>query len=205
LFDPTDGVNVSSLGSSSSGVGGVVVGVLPPMAGGVLGSAVSGVDSLMETSSVAPLLSMWKLNNPKAISKPPDLAKIAPVKLGMGSTVVAAGESKSRAGVRLVMLGDAMSTTVDPVMSTMFADDVVLMTAGTAMPTMVVIAVSTSMQMLMSGVDEAMLTLIDGAESTAVADDKLLNLVGVVWSAMVGEGTGESVDPDPIVPTVGAN
>jgi hypothetical protein len=102
------------------------------------------------------------------------------------------------------MLGDAMSTMVDPVMSTMFADDVVLMTTGTAMPTMVVIAVSMSMLMLMSGVDEAMLTLIDGAELMAVADDELSNLVGVVRSTMVGEGTGESVDPDPVVPTVGA-
>jgi hypothetical protein len=59
------------------------------------------------------------LNSLKAISKPPDLAEIAPVKLEMGSTVVAAGESKSRAGVRSAMLDDAMSTTVDPVMSTL--------------------------------------------------------------------------------------
>jgi hypothetical protein len=29
--------------------------------------------------------------------------------------------------------------------------------------------------------------------------------VGEAMSTMVGEGAGESVDPDPIVPTVGAN
>jgi hypothetical protein len=96
-----------------------------------------------------------------------------------------------------------MSTTVDPVMSTMVADDVALMTAGTAMPTMVVGAVS--MPMSMSMVDKMMLMSMDGAESTAVADVEPSNLVGVARSAMVGEGAGKSVDPDPVIPTVDAN
>jgi hypothetical protein len=43
------------------------------------------------------------------------------------------------------------------------------------------------------------------AESTAIADVEPLNPVGVERSAMVGEGAGESVDPDPVVPIVGAN
>jgi hypothetical protein len=38
-----------------------------------------------------------------------------------------------------------------------------------------------------------------------MADDEPSNLVDVVRLAMVGEGVGESVDPDPVVPTVGAN
>jgi hypothetical protein len=38
-----------------------------------------------------------------------------------------------------------------------------------------------------------------------MADDEPSNLVGVVRLAMVGEGAGESIDPDPVVPTVGAN
>jgi hypothetical protein len=41
------------------------------------------------------------------------------------------------------------------------------------------------------------------AESTAMAEPS--NLVDVVRLSMVGEGAGESVDPDPVVPTVGAN
>jgi hypothetical protein len=98
-----------------------------------------------------------------------------------------------------------MSTMVNPVMSTMVVGDVALMTAGTAMPMMVVGAMSMSMPMSMLVVDEAMLMSMGGAESTTVADDEPSNLVGVVRSAMVGEGAGESVDPDPIVPTVGAN
>jgi hypothetical protein len=141
------------------------------------------------------------LNSPKAISKPPDLAEIAPVKLETGSMVVAAGELKLRAGVRSAMLGIAMSMTVDPVMSTMVADDVALMTADAAVPTMVVGAVSTSMSM----VDEAMLMSMDGAELMAVADVEPSKLVGVARLVMVGEGASESVDPDPVVPTVGAN
>jgi hypothetical protein len=39
----------------------------------------------------------------------------------------------------------------------------------------------------------------------AIADDEPSNLVCVERLAMVGEGAGESVDPDPVVPTVGAN
>jgi hypothetical protein len=94
--------------------------------------------------------------------------------------------------VKLVMLGDTVSTTVDPVMSTMVAGDVASMTIGTAMSMMVVDAVSTSMP-------------IGGAESMAVADDEPSTLVGVERSAMVSEGADESVDPDPVIPTVGAN
>jgi hypothetical protein len=42
----------------------------------------------------------------------------------------------------------------------------------------------------------AELMMISGAAST---------MVGEVVSMMVGEGAGKSVDPDPVVPTVGAN
>jgi hypothetical protein len=38
-----------------------------------------------------------------------------------------------------------------------------------------------------------------------MADNEPLNLVDVVRLAMVVEEAGESVDPDPVVPTVGAN
>jgi hypothetical protein len=38
-----------------------------------------------------------------------------------------------------------------------------------------------------------------------MADEEPSNLVDAVGLAMVGEGAGESVDPDPVVPTVGAN
>jgi hypothetical protein len=38
-----------------------------------------------------------------------------------------------------------------------------------------------------------------------MADDEPSNLVDAVRLVMVDEGAGESVDPDPIVPTVGAN
>jgi hypothetical protein len=38
-----------------------------------------------------------------------------------------------------------------------------------------------------------------------MADDGLSNLVDAVRLSMVGKGAGESVDPDPVVPTVGAN
>jgi hypothetical protein len=105
---------------------------LPSIAGDVLGSAVGGVKSLTEISSATPSLFTWKLNSPKAISKPPVLAKTAPARLETGSMVVAAG-------VRSAMLGDAVSMMVDLVMSTMVAGRVASMTVGTAMPTVVVV------------------------------------------------------------------
>jgi hypothetical protein len=38
-----------------------------------------------------------------------------------------------------------------------------------------------------------------------MADDGPSNLVDAVRLSMVGEGAGESVDPDPVIPTVDAN
>jgi hypothetical protein len=91
LFDPTGGDEVSNLESFSDGISGVVVKGLPPIASGVLGSTTDGVNSLMEISSATPLPSTWKLNSPKAISKPSVLAEVDPVKLERGPTVVVAG------------------------------------------------------------------------------------------------------------------
>jgi hypothetical protein len=45
----------------------------------------------------------------------------------------------------------------------------------------------------------------DGAESMAVAGDEPSILVDASRSVMVGEGASETIDPDPIDPTVGAN
>jgi hypothetical protein len=201
LSDPTDGVEVSSLGSSSDGVGGVIVEEAPPIASDVLGSATGRVDSLMEISLAAPSSSTWKLNNPKAISKPPVLAEAVPVKLEMGSTVVVAEESMANSGVDSTMLSDAVSTTVDAMMSTMVVGEAVSTTVSAAMPMMVGDAVSMSMA------DDAMsMSMVVGdAESTAVAGDEPSILVDASRSMMVGEGAGESGDPDPIIPTVGAN
>jgi hypothetical protein len=56
-----------------------------------------------------------------------------------------------------------------------------------------------------SMVSGSMSVSIGDAESTAMADDEPSNLVGVERSAMDGEGANESVDPDPVVPMVGAN
>jgi hypothetical protein len=120
-----------------------------PIASGVLGSAAGGVESLMEISSATPSSSTWKLNSPKAISKPPVLAETVPVKLETGSTIAVAGESMASAEMKSATLGNVVSETVDPVISTMVAGGVASMTVGTAMPTMVVDAVVMSMLVLM--------------------------------------------------------
>jgi hypothetical protein len=59
----------------------------------------------------------------------------------------------------------------------------------------------------MSMADEAMsMSMVVGdAESTVVAGGEPSILVDVARSTMVGEGASESVDPDPVIPTVGAN
>jgi hypothetical protein len=109
------------------------------------------------------------------------------------------------AKTRSAMLGDAVSKMVDPVVSTMVASGEASMTIGTAMPMMVVDAVSTSMLVLMSMLVVSELMSIGGAESMPIADGEPSTLVGVKRSVMVGEGAGESIDPDPVVPTIGAN
>jgi hypothetical protein len=140
------------------------------------------------------------LNSPKAILKPPVFAETAPAGLEAGSM-----EAATR--VRSVMLGDAVLMIVDLAMSTLVSGGAVSMTVGTAMPMLIVDAVSMSMLALVSKlmVCGSMLVSIGDAESTTIVDDELSNLVGVERSVMVGEGAGESVDPDPVVPTVGAN
>jgi hypothetical protein len=83
-----------------------------------------------------------------------------------------------------MMVGKAVLTLVDAMMSTMVGDAVSMSMADNAM----------SMSMV-----------VGDAELTAVAGDELSILVDAGRSVMVGEGAGESVDPDPIVPIVSAN
>jgi hypothetical protein len=186
LFNPTDGVKVFSFHSSSNGASGAIVEGLPPTVGGVLVLAMGRAESLMEISSIAPSLSTQKLNSPKAMSKPPVTVETAPAVPEVGSTMVAAG-------VRPVVLGDAVLMTVDPAMSTSYSDGLASMMAGTAMPMMVSMVVSMSILALVS-------MMVDTAMSTTVS-----MVVSMSILALVGEGAGESVDPDPVVPTVGAN
>jgi hypothetical protein len=197
----------------SDGVGGVAVKVVSPIAGGVLGSATGGVDSLMEITLLASSLSTWKLNNPKAMSKPPVLVEAVPITLEMGSMVVVAGEWMANTGVDSTMLGDAVSM-VGAAMPMMVDDEVVSTMVGAAMPTMAGGVVSMLMSMSMADKATSMLMadevmsmsmVVGDAELTAVADDEPSTLVDVDRSAMVGEGAGESVDLDPIVPTVGTD
>jgi hypothetical protein len=111
------------------------------------------------------------------------------------------------AGVRSAVLGDAVSMMVDLAISTSVSHGVVSMTVGTVMPTLMIDAVSMSMLVLTSKLvmGESMSMPIGGAKSMAIADDELSTLVDVERSVMVGEGASESVDPDPVVPTDGAN
>jgi hypothetical protein len=194
-FDPTDGVEVSSLDFSSNGASGMVVEGLPSIAGGVLVSAAGGAQSLMDISSIAPSLSTRKLNSPKAISKPPVLAEVGHVRPEMGPmTHVAA---RSMTSPEAVVGSMPSMLTVDEAPSMM-----VSMTDG---------VLSMMMSLAVSMVDDALsmaVSMADGALSMAVsmADGALSMAVSMaVLMAMVGEGAGESVDPDPVVPTVGAN
>jgi uncharacterized membrane protein len=134
------------------------------------------------------------------MSKPPVTTETTPAGLEVVSMMVAAG-------VRSATLGDAVSMTVDLAMSTSVYDGTVSITAGAAMPTAVSMAVSMSILTLVSRlVVSGLVSMSNGdAESAAMADDEPSNLVDAVRLVVVDEGAGESVDPDPIVPTVGAN
>jgi hypothetical protein len=178
----------------------MVVEGLPSMVGDALGSSMGGVESLTKISSATLSLSTWKLNSLKAMSKPLVTIKTAPARLEAGSMMVVAG-------VKSAMLGYAVLMMVDLAMSTSVSDGMVSMMADIVMPTLMVDAVSKSMLTLVSKsmVNGWMLMSNGDAESKAMADDEPSNFVGVMRLAMVGEGAGESIDPDPVVPTVDAN
>jgi hypothetical protein len=123
------------------------------------------------------------------------------------------------------MVGEAVSTMVGEAMLMSMLCEAVSVIVGKAMSmSMVGEAVSTmvgeAMSMSMVGeavstmVGEAMSMSMGDAESTAVAVDEpttlgetneLMETIDAGESMMIGEGDGESVDPDPVVPTVGAN
>jgi hypothetical protein len=85
-FDPIDGVEIFSLDPSSDGASGMVIEGLPSITGDVLGAATGGVESLTEISLATLSLSTWKLNSPKAMSKPPVTAETAPAVPEVGDT-----------------------------------------------------------------------------------------------------------------------
>jgi hypothetical protein len=97
-------------------------------------------------------------------------------------------------GADSMMVGEEVLTTVGAVMPTMVGDAASMSMAGDAM------------SMLMSMADDVMsMSMADDAESVAIVDDEPSTLVDAGRSVVVGEGASESVDPDPVVPTVGAN
>jgi hypothetical protein len=90
------------------------------------------------------------------------------------------------------MVGEAMSTTAGEVMPTMVGDAASMSMVGDAVS--------------MSMVDDVESTTVAGDEpSTLVGADELMEAVDTGESMMVGEGAGESVDPDSVGPTMGAN
>jgi hypothetical protein len=78
-----------------------------------------------------------------------------------------------------------LSTTIELAASTSGSAGLALTMAGTAMPTMV------SMSIL--------------AVTSSLVSAAVLLTVSMSILAVVGDGAGESVDLDPVVPTVGAN
>jgi hypothetical protein len=91
----------------------------------------------------------------------------------------------SAVGVKLRVLGEMLSMTVESTASISGSIGLALIMAGIAMPTMVLMLILEEVSML---VGAAMPTMV------------LMSILEVV-----GDGAGESVDPDPVIPTVNAN
>jgi hypothetical protein len=92
-----------------------------------------------------------------------------------------------------MMVGEATLTTAGEVMS-------MSMDGGVVSMSMYGDAVSMSM-----GGDAESTTVAGDEPSTLVGAVELVKAVDAGRSMVVGEGAGESVDPDPVVPTVSAN
>jgi hypothetical protein len=98
------------------------------------------------------------------------------------------------------MVAKAVSMMANKAVSTMVGKAVSMSMVGEAVSMMVGEAMSMSM------VGDAESTAVAGDEPTTLGDaDELMETINAGESMMVGEGAGESVDPDPIVPMVGAN
>jgi hypothetical protein len=161
---------------------------------------------MMEINSAAPSSSTWKLNNLKVISKPPILVEVDPVKHEMGSDGHHWGvDGDHWSGIKMVgklsvpMVGEAMSTTAGEVMP-MMVGDATLMSMS-----MVGDAVSMVGDAMSMVGDAESMAIAGGEPSTLVGADELVEVVDAGRSMVVGEGAGESVDLDPVVPTVGTN
>jgi hypothetical protein len=148
-------------------------------------------ESLMDISSIALSLSTRKLNNPKAISKPLVLTEVGLVEPETDSMIaVAAGLTTSPEAIvgstpLMLSMGEALLMMVSMAYGTLsMAVSMAVLMADVAL------LMAVSMAVLMA----------DGALSMAVSMAD-----GALSMAMVGEGASESVDPDPVVPTVGAN
>jgi hypothetical protein len=165
----------------------MVVEGLPSTVGGVLVSAAGGAESLMEISSIAPLLSTRKLNSPKAMSKPLVLAETGPIEPGMGPMMVVAARSMSSPEAIVGSMPSMLTVGEAPSMMVSKMDDALSMADG-------------ALSMAMSMADGA----LSMAVSTVVSMTVLMT-IGALSMALVGEGADESVDPDPVIPTVGTN
>jgi hypothetical protein len=117
LFDPTDGVDDSSIGSTFADIGdGVIEGVFLTV-NCVTRSTAGTAGSMMEINSAAPSSSTWKLNNPKVISKPLILVEVSPIEHEMGSSIAATGVSMATIGAQSMMVGEYSVPTVGEAVS----------------------------------------------------------------------------------------
>jgi hypothetical protein len=188
-FDLTDGVKIFSLGSSSDGASSTVVEGLPSTAGGVLASAAGGAESLMEISSMAPSLSMQKLNSPKAMSKPLVLVEAGPVELGTGPMLAIAVRSMSSLEAIVGLMPSMLTVGEAP---SMMVSMMVSMTDTTGSMT-VLMAVSMADGALSMAVLMAV-SMADGALSMAVSTAVLVTVlmtIGALSMAVVGEGASD--------------
>jgi hypothetical protein len=147
------------------------------------------------------------LNELKAISKPPILVGTNPIERGKGPTIATVGVLMAVVGAESMMIdeatsmmvGEAVLMMVDKAVS-MMVGEVVLMSMGDAKSTAVA--------------GDELTTFGNAGESMAIADEvpamvgdagDSTMIVNVGESMAVVEGAGKSVDPDTIIPTVGAN
>jgi hypothetical protein len=112
LFDPSDGVDDSSIGSAFADAGsdvdeGVFLTIsCVTLVNGTIGSAAGVAGLMMEINSAAPASSTWKWNNPKVISKPLILVEVDPIEHEMGSSIATAGVSTATIGAESTMVGE---------------------------------------------------------------------------------------------------
>jgi hypothetical protein len=111
----------------------------------------------------------------------------------------------SAVGVKLMVLGERLLMTVESTASISGSIGLAWTMAGIAMPAMVSMSILDEVSMLVGAAMPTMVSMSILGVVSMLVGAAMPTMVPMSILEVVGDRAGESIDPDPVVPTVGAN